>query len=97
MTYAVFHLATLFARREVETRIRLRDRLKLAGEKIRCEQAGSVRTFLSVHADKVTKWKTGFIVNKYVFFYSLSPFSLEVPSPSYFFQVLTPFLFFGTL
>ena len=37
----IFHLATLFARREAKTRIRQRDWLKLAGEKIRCEQVGS--------------------------------------------------------
>ena len=48
----VFHLANLFARREAKTRIRQRDWLKLAGEKIRCEQVGSVPTFLSVRANK---------------------------------------------
>ena len=42
----IFHLATLFARREGKTRIRQRDWLKLAGEKIRREQVGSVPTFL---------------------------------------------------
>ena len=41
----IFHMATLFARREAKTRIRLRDWLKLAGEKIRREQVGSVPTF----------------------------------------------------
>ena len=50
----------LFARREAKTRIRQRDWLKLAGEKIRREQAGSVPTFLSVCANKVAKWKIGF-------------------------------------
>ena len=55
----IFHLATLFARREAKTRIRQRDWLKLAGEKIRCEQVGSVPTFLSVRANKVAKWKIG--------------------------------------
>ena len=46
----IFHLATLFAQREAKTRIRQRDWLKLAGEKIRREQVGSVSTFLSVRA-----------------------------------------------
>ena len=55
----VFHLATLFARRKAKTRIRHRDWLKLAGEKIRREQVGTVPTFLSVRANKVAKWKTG--------------------------------------
>ena len=41
----VFHLAALFARREAKTRIRHRDWLKLAGEKIRREQVGTVPTF----------------------------------------------------
>ena len=49
----VFHWANLFARREAKTRIRQRDWLKLAGEKIRREQVGSVPTFLSVRANKV--------------------------------------------
>ena len=56
----VIHLATLFARREAKTRIRQRDWLKLAGEKIRREQVGSVPTFLSVRANKFAKWKIGF-------------------------------------
>ena len=46
-----------FARREAKTRIWQRDCLKLAGEKIRREQVGSVPTFLSVRANKVAKWK----------------------------------------
>ena len=50
----------MFARREAKTRIRQRDWLKLAGEKIRPEQVGSVPTFLSVRANKFAKWKTGF-------------------------------------
>ena len=58
----IFHLATLFARREAKTRIWQRDWLKLAGEKIRREQAGSVPTFLSVRASKVAEWKIGFAV-----------------------------------
>ena len=41
---------TLFARREAKTRIWQRGWLKLAGEKIRREQVGSVPTFLSVRA-----------------------------------------------
>ena len=40
----IFHLATLFARRETKTRFRQRDWLKLAGEKSRREQVGSVPT-----------------------------------------------------
>ena len=56
----VFHLATLFARREAKTRIRYRDWLKLAGEKIRREIVRTVPTFLSVRANKVAKQKTGF-------------------------------------
>ena len=55
----IFHLATLFARREAKTRIRQSDWLKLAGEKIRREQVGSVPTSLSVRANKVAKWKIG--------------------------------------
>ena len=39
----IFHLTTLFARREAKTRIRQRDWLKLAGEKIR-RQKNSPRT-----------------------------------------------------
>ena len=53
-------MATLFARREAKTRIRQRDWLKLAGEKIRREQVRSVPTFLCVSANKFTKWKIGF-------------------------------------
>ena len=56
----IFHLATLLARREAKTRIRQRDCLKLAGEKICREQVGNVPTFLSVRANKVAKWKIGF-------------------------------------
>ena len=55
----IFHLATLFARREAKTCIRQRDWLKLAGKKIRREQVGSVPTFLSVRANKFAKWKIG--------------------------------------
>ena len=57
----IFHLATLFAQREAKTRIRQRDWLNLAGEKIRREQVGSVPTFLSARANKVAKWKIGFM------------------------------------
>ena len=56
----IFHLATLFARREAKTRIRQGDWLKLAGEKIRREQVGSVLTILSVRSNKFAKWKMGF-------------------------------------
>ena len=48
----VFHKANLFARREAKTRIRQRDWLKLAGEKICRKQVGSVPTFLSARANK---------------------------------------------
>ena len=54
----VFYLATLFARHKAKTRIRHRDCLILAGEKIRREQQGTVPTFLSVRANKFAKWKT---------------------------------------
>ena len=61
----IFHLAT-FARKG-KTRIRnprnQRDWLKLAGEKIRREQVGTVPTFLSVRANKFAKWKIGFKVS----------------------------------
>ena len=43
----------------MKTRIRQRDWSKLAGEKIRCEQVGSVSTFLSVQVNKFAKWKIG--------------------------------------
>ena len=55
----IIHLATFFARREAKTRIWQHDWLKLAGEKIRREQVGSVPTFLSVRANKFAKWKIG--------------------------------------
>ena len=58
----IFNLANLFARREAKTRIRQCDWLKLAGEKIR---RGTVPTFLSVRANKVTKWKIGFRVEEF--------------------------------
>ena len=44
----IFHLATLFARREAKTRIRRRNWLRLAGEKIRREQVGSYRSYFFV-------------------------------------------------
>ena len=50
----IFHLATL-ERRETKTR-------KLAGEKNRREQVGTVPTFLSVRANKFAKWKIGLIL-----------------------------------
>ena len=58
MNYAKFFFT--FARREAKTRIRHRDWLNLAGEKIRREQVGTVPPFLSVRANKIAKWKTGF-------------------------------------
>ena len=42
-----------------ENKNRHRDWLKLAGEKIRREQVGTVPTFLSVSANKFAKWKIG--------------------------------------
>ena len=54
----IFHLATLFARREAKT-IQHRDWLKLAGEKICREQVGSVPTFLCVRANKFAMLKIG--------------------------------------
>ena len=65
----IFHLAALFARREAKTRIQPRDWLKLAGEKIRHKQVGSVPTFLSVRANKIAKWKIGFRPVLYVAFH----------------------------
>ena len=56
---AFFHLVTLFARREAKTRIRQRYWSKLAGEKIRHEQIGTVPISLSVRANKFAKWKMG--------------------------------------
>ena len=44
----IFHLVALFAQRE-----------KIAAEKIRREQVGTVPTFLSVCANKFAKWKIG--------------------------------------
>ena len=57
----IFHLATLFARRKAKTRIRQRGWLKLASEKIRREQVGTVPTYLPVRASKFAKWKIGFM------------------------------------
>ena len=51
----VFHLTTLFTRRENKNRHR--DWLKLTGEKIRREQVGTVPTFFSVRTNKFDKWK----------------------------------------
>ena len=48
----VFHLATLLARHEAQTRIWHCDWLKLIGEKIRHKQVGTVPTFFSVRANK---------------------------------------------
>ena len=47
-----FSTRRICSRRETKTRIRQRDWSKLAGEKIRREQVGSVPTFLSVRANK---------------------------------------------
>ena len=62
----IFHLATLFARREAKARIRQRDWLKLASEKIRREQVGTVPTYLSVRANKFAIWKTGLKTKRFV-------------------------------
>ena len=69
MIFGVCFVLSLFSTwrlysREAKTRIRQSDWLKLAGEKIRREQVGSVPTFLSVRANKVAKWKIGFIFDK---------------------------------
>ena len=63
----ILNLATSFARREAKTRIGHRDWLKLAGEKIRREQVGTVLSILFARANKFAKSKTGFtIVNNKV-------------------------------
>ena len=48
-------------RSDAKTRIWQRDWLKLAGEKIRREEVGTVivSTYLSVRANKFAKWKIG--------------------------------------
>ena len=46
-------LATLFAPREAKTSIRQRDWLKLAGEKIRREQVGTVPTFFVCSREQI--------------------------------------------
>ena len=53
--------STLFAKKHStkQTKIPQRDWLKLVGEKIRREQAGTVPTFFSVCANKVAKSKKG--------------------------------------
>ena len=60
----IFHLANCFARHDAKTRVEQRDWLKLAREKIRREQVGSVPTFLSVRANKFAKWKIGLKIYK---------------------------------
>ena len=55
----IFHLAALFAGREAKTRIRQRDWVTLVGEKIHCEQVGTVPTFFSVRTNQFAEWKTG--------------------------------------
>ena len=50
----IFHLATLFARREAQTNIRQHDWLKLAE---------TVPTFLCVRANKFAKWKIGLMLH----------------------------------
>ena len=60
----IFHLATLFARREAKIRIRQRDWLTLVGEKIRREQVETVppfscsrEQFRQVENELKTKWE----------------------------------------
>ena len=48
-----------FARREAKTRIRQRDWLKLAGEKIRREQVGSVPTFFVCSREQIRLVENG--------------------------------------
>ena len=55
----IFHLANLFARREAKTRIRQRDWLKLAGEKNRREQVGSVPTFFVCSREQIRLVENG--------------------------------------
>ena len=69
----------MFARREAKTRIRQRDWLTLAGEKIRREQVGSVPNFLSVRANKFAEWKIGF---KKIYFHKISRHILNSGNPS---------------
>ena len=56
---ARFPLGEFVRATRAKTRIRQRDWLKLASEKICRKQVGSVPTFLSVRANKFAKWKTG--------------------------------------
>ena len=60
--YGLFSTWRLYSR-DAKTRIRQRDWLKLAGEKIRREQVRSVPTFLSVRANQVAKWKVGLCIS----------------------------------
>ena len=55
----IFHLVTLFARREAKTRIRQRDWLKLVGEKIRREKVEIVPTFLSCSCEQIRQVENG--------------------------------------
>ena len=57
---AHFLLGDLVRATRAKTRIWRRDWLKLAGEKTRCEQEGTVPTFLSARANKFVRWKIGF-------------------------------------
>ena len=58
--YARFPLGDFVRATQSEKQIRHCDWLKLAGEKIRHVQAGTVPYFLSVRVNKVAKWKTDF-------------------------------------
>ena len=49
----------MFARRKAKTRIRQRDWLKLAGEKIRREQVGSVPTFFVCSREQIRLVENG--------------------------------------
>ena len=63
----IFHLATLFARREAKTRTRQRDWLTLVGEKIRREQLGTVPTFFLFARTNSPSGKRALVIVLYAF------------------------------
>ena len=65
----IFHLVTLFARREAKTRIRQRYWLKLAGEKIRREQVRTVPTFFVCSREQIRQVENGLNRNTYTRFF----------------------------
>ena len=74
----VFHLATLFARRETKTRIRHRDWLKLAGKK------KSLRTSRNCPYFFVCSLEQSRLVENGLYFYHHSPhLSLSLPTLSF--------------